>query len=315
MPNNASHLADKQALQRQNELFLPLVTKALSKLGYLNLVHQRLSKQTGIEPIYQGLTRATDNKLEPLMIKWEISADIYYDLTSLGQEIKVLKSLNSLQCKAQNSINISPIILADNYSIITLLNKKYQLTLLVMPYYSKGSLAKYLKQSLTDDQKHQLIIKAAELIKSLHAKGWLHNDIKPSNILINEEHDLLLTDFALAEPIKDSDKDKINAKNSAGTPAYLAPERWQGQGTSMQSNVYAFGIMLYEILVGERPYAIESSSNEPLRDWALQHCQQPIPKLPSEHSRYQVTIDKALAKRVEERYLDMEGVLEGLESI
>ena len=168
MKNGESHwskkqVLQKQALQTQGELFLPSVTEALSKLGYLNPVHQRLSKQVDVET-YQGLTRATNNKLDPLMIKWEISADIYCDLTSLGQEIKAHKTLNSSQIKAQNFINISPQILADKSLIITVLNKNYQLTLLVMPYCTQGSLAEYLKQSLTDKQKQQLIFKVAQLI-------------------------------------------------------------------------------------------------------------------------------------------------------
>ena len=230
------------------------------------------------------------------MIKWEISADIYYDLTSLGQEIKVHKALNISQIKAQNFINISPQILADKSLIITVLNKNYQLTLLVMPYCTQGSLAEYLKQLLTDKQKQQLIFKVAQLISNLHSYGWLHNDIKPSNILVNDDHSLVLTDFALAELINSGSEDQRKAKNSAGTPAYLAPERWQGQGATIQSDIYAFGIMMYEILVGARPFTIDSPSSNSLKDWAIQHCQQSIVKLPDQHSHYQHIVDKALAK-------------------
>ncbi len=320
MKNGESHwskkqVLQKQALQTQGELFLPSVTKALSKLGYLNPVHQRLSKQVGVEQTYQGLTRATNNKLDLLMIKWEISADIYYDLTSLGQEIKVHKALNISQIKAQNFINISPQILADKSLIITVLNKNYQLTLLVMPYYSQGSLAEYLKQLLTDKQKQQLIFKVAQLISNLHSYGWLHNDIKPSNILVNDDHSLVLTDFALAELINSGSEDQRKAKNSAGTPAYLAPERWQGQGATIQSDIYAFGIMMYEILVGARPFTIDSPSSNSLKDWAIQHCQQSIVKLPDQHSHYQHIVDKALAKFPQNRYQNMRELVVDLQSL
>lgn len=317
MKNCESHWSKKQVLQKQSlqtqgELFLPSVTKALSKLGYLNPVHQRLSKQVDIET-YQGLTRATNNKLNPLMIKWEISADIYYELTSLGQEIKALKTLNSSQIKAQNFINISPKLLADKSLIITVLNKNYQLTLLVMPYYSQGSLTEYLKQSLTDKQKQQLIFKVAQLISNLHSYGWLHNDVKPSNILINDDHSLVLTDFALAGLIDSGSKNQQKAINSAGTPAYLAPERWQGQDATVQSDIYAFGVMMYEILVGARPFTIDSPSSNSLKDWAIQHCQQSIAKLPAQYSHYQHIVDKALVKRIKNRYQNLRECLEALE--
>ena len=172
-------------------------------------------------------------------------------------------------------------------------------------------------------------MQSAYLISHLHNIGWLHNDIKPSNILLDgfmPNHadnssitpDLLLTDFALAEAINDDiaqNSDKNSTGDSAGTPAYLAPERWQGQGATLQSDIYAFGIMMYQILTGERPFKIDNQSSEPLREWAIQHCQQPIPTLPLEYSGYQGIIDKALAKRVERRYQSMEDIVVDLERL
>ncbi|WP_243443263.1 protein kinase [Psychrobacter sp. JCM 18903] len=166
-------------------------------------------------------------------------------------------------------------------------------------------------------------MQSAHLIATLHSAGWLHNDIKPSNILLDDflpnhaddsciKADLLLTDFALAEC--------LNAPilaSPAGTPAYLAPERWQSQSQSatVQSDIYAFGIMMVEILTGKRPFQISANSDDKLQAWAIEHCQQPIPKLPFEYSHYQGIINKALAKRVEKRYQNMKQILLDLESI
>ena len=161
-------------------------------------------------------------------------------------------------------------------------------------------------------------MQSAYLIANLHKAGWLHNDIKPSNILLdsfltNDANSssvttkLLLIDFALAESVGVSSK-----SNPAGTPAYLAPERWQGQSATVQSDVYAFGIMMVDILIGERPFSVSKQSSEPLTEWAIKHCQQPVPKLPLEYSRYQGIVEKALAKRTAKRYQSMEEVLSDL---
>ena len=307
MQNSVRHTIEKQTLQTQAEQLLPMISLTLSDLGYQNVLHQRLSHHNNIEKIYQGLSRAVHEPFGEVMIKWQLSTDSSFNSASLNQEIEVLEALNSLQ--NTNKIAIAPPMLFYETLSLNLLEQNHSLTCLVMPYYRHGSLAQYLRQPLTIEQKHVLIIKAAELISSIHDKGWLHNDIKPSNMVINEEYDLLLTDFALAEPIENNDKNKDRAKNSAGTPAYLAPERWQGHSTTVPSDIYAFGIMLYEILVGKRPFAIDPSSSELLKDWAIQHCQQPIPILPSQYGRYQFIVDSILAKRVEKRYQSMEEVL------
>lgn len=281
MKNEESHGSKKQELQGQAAKLLPTIANELAQLGYLDIVHQRIGQQNDGAKTYQGLSRALHQVFGEVMIKWQLSADSSLDSTSLNHEIEVLMVLNRLQ--NSNETAITPPVLAYETLSFDILEQEKWLTLLAMPYYLQGSLAQHLKQSLTFEQKHQLIVQAAKTIESLHQAGWLHNDIKPSNILIHKQHDLLLTDFALAEPIDNSSKNNVRVKNNAGTPAYLAPERWQGQSGAVQSDVYAFGIMMYEILVGDRPYAIESSSNKPFKDWAIQHCQQPIPKLPSHY--------------------------------
>ncbi|WP_240365266.1 serine/threonine-protein kinase [Psychrobacter sp. KH172YL61] len=217
--------------------------------------------------------------------------------------------------------SITPPLLAYHNVEVDTLEQSQQLMVLVMPYYESSSLAKLLNHhvSLTDKQKHDLIKESAHLVCNLHNAGWLHNDIKPSNILLSDNltshadsdcivPDLLLTDFALAQR-----NDRPNAINfSGGTPAYLAPERWQGQRATIQSDIYAFGIMMVEILVGKRPFNIDPQSNQSMTDWAIQHCQQSIPKLPLEYVRYQSIVDKALAKRIEKRYQSMDEVIANL---
>lgn len=337
MKNSASNSSIKQAssaqqvLKEQSAPLLPALTDSLAALGYSEICHQRISQQESTYQngnqqhhikafSYQGLTRAQHLQFGYVMIKWELNSASNNASSHLSHEMVVLQALNKAQqTQVQNNIeSIVPPILVYDTLIVNVLNLSQQLTILVMPYYKNGSLAHYLCQPLEDKQKYQLIVQAAHLIANLHNNGWLHNDTKPSNILLSEHQTLsadnkivtptlLLTDFALAQP-----PDKVYSIDAAGTPAYLAPERWQGQGATQQSDIYAFGIMMYEVLMGTRPFKIPLQSSERSKDWAIEHCQKPIPILPKEYQYYQDITDKALAKRVERRYKSMEEVLESL---
>ncbi len=345
--NSASNSLIKQALQAKSGQLLPVITQALSERAYSKIVHQRISQQyreertertqkSSTQPIrqsseqsyYQGLTRAQHLQYGRVMIKWEISSasDVLQNISDLNHEISVLQALSVSQ-KIQATITPS---VFDNYNIdIQALGQTQRLTVLVMPHYENSSLAKLLNYQhhllLTKKKKYHLIVQSAQLILSLHNAGWLHNDIKPSNFLLSNisnnpkdnadsDHtaaDLLLTDFALAQK---SDQPRTIG-SASGTPAYLAPERWQGEQATIQSDIYAFGILMVEILIGERPFQSATQSIDPIIDWATQHCQQPILRLPIAYAPYQSIVDKLLTKRVEKRYQSMDEVLEALKSL
>ena len=329
MENSASNLSIKQALQVQSQQLLPIITQSLTTLHFSEVVHQRITQQNhehtqNIEnTYYQGLTRAQHPQFGSVMIKWQLSDAAYPIAFDLTHEADALATVNASSKIKDNAI--APLLLAHHCVNVQILEQPQKLVIVVMPYYLNGSLARQLSGrknlSLIASQKHHFITQSAYLIANLHHAGWLHNDIKPSNILLDGllpnsadsssvMPDLLLTDFALAQRCN-----AISVENPAGTPAYLAPERWQGQGATVQSDIYAFGVMMVEILAGRRPFQVSVNSNDKLKAWAIQHCQQPIPKLSSEYSRYQYIVDQALAKRVEKRYQSMEEVLEGLEHL
>ncbi len=329
--NSTSNPSMIQTLQTQSQLLLSTITEALSAVQYREITHQRIAQQNSNQKcqidakiliVYQGLTRAQHPQLGYVMIKWQLNANASQDPFDLTHEANVLKSVNALSQNQNNPTAIATPILAYESLIVQILEQSQQLTMVIMPYYSNGSLANQLSAKnhllLTDKIKNHFIVQSAYLIANLHKAGWLHNDIKPSNILIEDVFTndansssvttkLLLIDFALAESVGVSSK-----SNPAGTPAYLAPERWQGQSATVQSDVYAFGIMMVEILMGKRPFEVNAESSDPMIDWAIQHCQQPVSKLPSEYSRYQCIVNKTLAKRTAKRYQSMEEVLSDL---
>ncbi len=105
-----------------------------------------------------------------------------------------------------------------------------------------------------------------------HAKGVLHRDLKPANVMLDADGNVRLTDFglaALAEAIDDSDV-------RSGTPAYMSPEQFEGREVTVRSDVYALGLVLYELFTGRRAF-----SGRTMAELARQH-QHELPPAPSE---------------------------------
>ena len=332
MENSASNPPITQALQAQAMQLLPIINQELDAQDFSEIVHQRIAQQSteqtqdiktqNIDNTYfQGLTRAQHPQFGSVMIKWQLSDGVYTIAADLTHEADILAAVNASSKIKDNAI--APPLLAHHCVDVQILEQLQHLVIVVTPYYTNGSLASQLAASkhlsLIASQKHHFIMKSAYLIANLHQAGWLHNDIKPSNILVEGSDDewpvdtmsnsltprLLLTDFALSQCMTMAN----SQPNPAGTPAYLAPERWQGQSATVHSDIYAFGVMMVEILTGKRPFQVNADSHDKSKAWAIQHCQQPIPMLSAEYSHYQCIVDKALAKRVERRYQEIDKVL------
>lgn len=158
---------------------------------------------------------------------------------------------------------------------------------LVLDYYQGKNLQQALIENcLTFNQKIAYLIDACSTIEILHSQGFIHCDIKPSNLFISEsppdsplelplELPLKLLDFGLARPIDRKSQSGI----TAGTPAYMSPEQFTGEVITYQSDYYSLGIVIYEILLGHKPFSAKPSNTWTLQDWAIAHCQTPIPTL------------------------------------
>lgn len=103
------------------------------------------------------------------------------------------------------------------------------------------------------------IIKAiAGGLSYAHNHGILHRDLKPANILMDSKRGPMLTDFGLAKLAGDSSTSITAGGGVVGTPHYIAPEVWEGSGTTKQSDIYALGCILCEILTGEKVFKGET---------------------------------------------------------
>jgi len=123
---------------------------------------------------------------------------------------------------------------------------------LVLPYYERGSLARRLRSgSLELDELVALSAQLGQGLDALHARGVLHRDVKPSNVLLASDGSAALSDFGLARA---ADSTRITRGQLLGTPHYLAPELIEGQEATQASDLYGLGCLLYECAVGEPPF-------------------------------------------------------------
>jgi len=138
----------------------------------------------------------------------------------------------------------------------------------------------------------------ADALTAAHAKGVIHRDLKPGNVMVNEDKQLKVLDFGLAK-LTDSDQEPDSTVTATGavmgTPAYMAPEQAKGFRADERSDVFALGAVLYEMATGQRAFR-GSSQVDVLH--AIVHST-PEPTQPPE---LQWILDKALAKDPGERY-------------
>ena len=123
---------------------------------------------------------------------------------------------------------------------------------LSMEYVDGEDLASLLRRigRLPADKAVEIARRLCAGLAAAHAKGVLHRDLKPSNVMLDGRGQVLLTDFGLAGLADEIEGAEIRN----GTPAYMAPEQLSGQEVTARSDIYALGLVLYEIFTGKRPF-------------------------------------------------------------
>lgn len=141
----------------------------------------------------------------------------------------------------------------------------------------------------------------ADALNYAHKQGYIHRDIKPANIMFREDGSAVLTDFGIAK-MQGTTGEMTQMGYIAGTPYYMAPEQATGNNEiDQRADIYSLGVVFFEMLTGTKPY---TGSNTVAITY--EHVHGPIPTLSGEHSVYQPILDKALAKKPEERFSSIE---------
>jgi eukaryotic-like serine/threonine-protein kinase len=167
---------------------------------------------------------------------------------------------------------------------------------LVMEYFRLGDLRRRMHSGLAPREALQFAVAIARALATIHAAGVLHRDLKPGNVLLRDDGGIALIDFGLSKDAALA-LDVTDAGTIFGTPHYMSPEQGHAEPIDARSDLYSLGVILFEMLAGEKPYRAEN----PMAI-VYKHRKEAIPHLPERFAALQPVLECLLAKQPADRY-------------
>jgi len=249
----------------------------------------------GMAAVYKGYHAAMERYVALKILPRHFADDPQF-VTRFKQEAKVLAQLQH-----PHILPVFDFGEADGY------------TYLVMPFIKSGTLTDLLQgKPLSFEQIRTVISQVGGALDYAHAHGLVHRDVKPSNVLLDESGNCLLSDFGLAKIIEASEKLTMSGA-IMGTPAYMSPEQGMGKTLDGRSDIYSLGVILYEMATGRPPYKAETPMAV-----MIKHISDPLPPPSTIHPDFpdevEAVILKALAKNPDDRYQTAGAMVKGLQA-
>lgn len=246
----------------------------------------------GMSYVYKAFDSKKKHIVAIKMLKEELTIDEEF--------VKKFKS-EALACKDIKQENV-----ITAYEVVDEGSMHY----IVMEYIEGTTLNKYIKQKgkLSNEETISISIQVAKGIQAAHNKGIIHRDIKPQNIVINDNGKVKITDFGIARAITSTTKNI----SVIGTVHYISPEQVRNTKVDFRSDIYSFGCTMYEMITGEVPF----EGDAPL-DIIVSHLRNnlkaPHLKNPNIYASLEKIILKAARMVPRERYQSMEEMIHDLE--
>ncbi|HEX5046573.1 MAG TPA: protein kinase [Gammaproteobacteria bacterium] len=181
---------------------------------------------------------------------------------------------------------------------------------IAMEYFALGHLGGKLGQAATPADALKNVAEIAHALSIIHGAGIVHRDLKPGNIMLRDNGTVALIDFGISRSAHVNREGADGGGPITGTPYYMSPEQARGASTDERTDIYALGVILYQMLTGEKPYA--GDTPEAILE---QHCNTPVPRLARGLALYQPLLDRMLAKDAAQRLASARELLEAIDSL
>jgi serine/threonine-protein kinase len=246
----------------------------------------------GMGTVYKGL--------DPVLDRLVALKTIRLDFASSAEEVSELKERLVREAKAAGKLS--------HPNIVTIYDVGEQegLQYIAMEYLSGYTLESFIqkKKELNYRIVAKIVLQVCAALNYAHQKGIVHRDIKPANIMLLEDFAVKVMDFGIAR-LQTSSLTQSNV--ALGTPHYISPEQLEGKPADKRSDIFSLGVVIYELLTGQKPFKGESISS------LMYDILSNTPALPSTLNErtplvFDRIVSRAMAKNPEERYQESEEI-------
>ena len=267
------------------------------QLGTLTLV-QQIGAGRHCQ-IWEATDSATRSKVAVKLVVPDMAGDA-------GQ-----KQLLTHELKVAKSLDHPTVIRIDRFS------EEGGLPHLVMELYPHPNLKKQIAAGVEQlvPRLQRIVTEIALALDHMHARGWVHRDVKPDNILAAPDGQVKLIDLAIAAKSSGLIGRLLGGKTPPqGSPSYMSPEQIRGEALDARADVYSFGCVLFELLTGRPPFTASNSN-----DLLNKHVSAPPPAVDTLNRNATTSVSKflrqMLAKKPGERPASMKEVLQQLRTV
>lgn len=268
---------------------------------------EKIGKYKTIEVLGKGGMGIVYKALDPDIHREVAIKTIRFDLVAEGSEKEDLMGRFMREARAAGKLS--------HPNIITIydVGREKDLTYIVMQYVEGPSLQKIIasKKKLSYEEIIKLMDQLCDALDYAHQRGIIHRDIKPANILTDKAGKPFVADFGLAR-VETSTITQTGT--TVGTPSYMSPEQVMGKGVDNRSDIFSLGVVLYELLTGERPFSGDNVTS------IIYKIINEEPPSAAEIKKnlppgFETVIHRSLAKDVKNRYKSCRHFLEDLHNL